>query len=179
VEEDEVKGVFKAYLDKNRAQYLVGKGAGPDFAFEDGSVAEVKGSSWADVGEVLRQIAEYYFKSPSVTFVVPSDSLNLDRAFRLLMLERILKGLKLEGRAVSVFLVNKVTDDKYRVYTFDSIESLWREVVERIGSNKPGWYVPTDEKLSFVSTFSTQEGNELFKLHTISLVNERGSEIEL
>jgi hypothetical protein len=179
VEEDEVKRVFKAYLDKNRAQYLVGKGAGPDFAFEDGSVAEVKGSSWADVGEVLRQIAEYYFKSPSVTFVAPSDSLNLDRAFRLLMLERILKGLKLEGRAISVFLVNKLTDNKYKVYTFDSIESLWREVIERIGSNKPGWYVPTDEKLSFVSTFSTQEGNELFKLHTISLVNERGSEIEL
>jgi hypothetical protein len=103
VEEGEVKGVFKAYLDKNRAQYLVGKGAGPDFAFEDGSVAEVKGSSWDDVGEVLRQIAEYYFKSPSVTFVVPSDSLNLDRAFRLLILERILKGLKLEGKAISVF----------------------------------------------------------------------------
>jgi hypothetical protein len=179
VEEDEVKGVFKAYLDKNRAQYLVGKGAGPDFAFEDGSVAEVKGSSWADVGEVLRQIAEYYFKSPSVTFVVPSDSLNLDRAFRLLILERILKGLKLEGKAISVFLINRVTDNKYKVYTFDSFESLWREVVERIVSNKPGWYVPTDEKLSFVSTFSTQEGNDLFKLHTISLVNERGSEIEL
>jgi hypothetical protein len=179
MEEDEVKRVFKSYLDRNKARYLLGKGAGPDFEFEDGSTAETKGSEWTDVGAILRQIAEYYLKSPSVTFVVPSDSLNLDRAFRLWILERILKGLKLEGRAISVFLVNKLTDNKYKVYTFESFESLWREVVERIGSNKPGWYVPTDEKLSFVSTFSTQEGNDLFKLHTISLVNERGSEIEL
>jgi len=177
MEEDEVKRVFKFYLDRNKARYLLGKGSGPDFEFEDGSTAETKGSEWTDVGAILRQIAEYYLKSPSVTSVVPSDSLNLDRAFRLWILERILKGLKLEGRAISVFLVNKLTDNKYKVYTFESFESLWREVVERIGSNKPGWYVPTDKKLSFVSTFSTQEGNDLFKLHTISLVNERGSEI--
>jgi len=179
VEEDEVKKVFKAYLDRSRAQYLPGKDAGPDFEFEDGSIAEAKGSEWADVGEVLRQIAEYYLKSPSVTFIAPSDSLNLDRAFRLCMLERIMKGLTLGGRAISVFLVDKVADNKYKVCMFDSLEDLWKEVTERIGSKKPGWYVSTDEKLSFVSTFSFQIGNELFRLHIISLVNERGSDVEL
>jgi hypothetical protein len=131
------------------------------------------------VGGILRQIAEYYLKSPFVTFVAPSDSLNLDRAFRLWMLERILKGLKLEGRAISAFLVDRVADKKYKVCTFDSLEDLWREVTERIGSRRPSWYVPTDEKLSFVSMFSSQEGSELFRLHIISLVNERGSEMEL
>lgn len=179
MEEDEVKRVFKAYLDKSNARYLLGRGGGPDFQFEDGSVAEAKGSEWADVGAILRQIAEYYLKSPSVTFVTPSDSLNLDRAFRLWMLERILKGLKLEARAISVFLVDKMADDKYKVCTFDSFEDLWRGVTERIESKRPSWLIPTEEKISFISKFSSQEGNELFKLHTISLVNERGEEIAL
>ena len=178
MEEDEVKRVFKAYLDKSNAHYILGRGGGPDFEFEDGSVAEVKGSEWADVGAVLRQIAEYYLKSPSVTFVAQSDSLNLDRAFRLWMLERILKGLKLEARAISVFLVDKVAD-KYVVCTFDSFEELWRGVTERIESKRPSWYIPTEEKISFVSNFSSQEGNELFKLHATSLVRERGWEIAI
>jgi hypothetical protein len=52
-------------------------------------------------------------------------------------------------------------------------------VTERIASRRPSWYVPTDEKLSFASAFSSQEGNELFKLHAVSLVNERGSELAL
>jgi hypothetical protein len=178
LEEDEVKRVFKAYLDRSNAHYILGRGGGPDFEFEDGSVAEAKGSEWADVGAVLRQIAEYYLKSPSVTFVAPSDSLNLDRAFRLWMLERILKGLKLEARAISVFLVDKVAD-KYVVCTFDSFEELWRGVTERIESKRPSWYIPTEEKISYVSNFSSQDGNELFKLHTTHLVRERGWEIAL
>jgi hypothetical protein len=95
------------------------------------------------------------------------------------MLERILKGIKLEGKAISVFLVGEVSDYKYKVYTFDSFEDLWRGVTERIGSERPSWYIPIDEKLSFVWMFSSQEGNELFKLHTVSLVNERGWEVEL
>jgi hypothetical protein len=179
LEEDEVKRVFKAYLDKSNAHYILGRGGGPDFEFEDGSVAEAKGSEWVDVGAILRQIAEYYLKSPSVTFVAPSDSLNLDRAFRLWILERILKGLKLEARAISVFLVDKVADNKYVVCTFDSFEDLWRGVTERIESKRPGWYIPTEEKISYVSNFSCQEGNEMFKLHTISLVRERGWEIAI
>jgi hypothetical protein len=47
-------------------------------------------------------------------------------------------------------------------------------VTERIASRRPSWYVPTGEKLSFASTFSSQEGNELFKLHVVSLVNKLG-----
>jgi hypothetical protein len=75
LDEDEVKKVFKAYLDRNKPRYFSGKGAaGPDFEFEDGSIAEAKGSEWADVGAILRQVGEYYLKSPSVTFVAPSDS---------------------------------------------------------------------------------------------------------
>jgi hypothetical protein len=179
MEESEVKKVFKAYLDRKKAHYLLGKDAGPDFEFEDGSVAEAKGSEWTDVGEVLRQIAEYYLKRPSVTFVAPCDSLNLDRAFRLWMLERILKGLKFGGTPISIFLVDKMADNKYKICTFDSFEELWKEVTERIGSRRPNWYVSTDEKLSFVSAFSLHMGNELFKLHVISLVNEHGWEMEL
>jgi hypothetical protein len=87
--------------------------------------------------------------------------------------------LKLEARAVSVFLVDKVADDKYVVCTFDSFEDLWRGVTERIEAKRLSWYIPTEEKISFVSNFSWQEGNELFKLHTISLVRERGWEIAL
>jgi hypothetical protein len=30
MEEDEVKRVFKAYLDRNKARYLLGRGATPD-----------------------------------------------------------------------------------------------------------------------------------------------------
>jgi len=48
-----------------------------------------------------------------------------------------------------------------------------------MASRRPSWYVPTDEKLSSVSAFSFQEGNELFKLHVVNLVNERGSEVAL
>jgi hypothetical protein len=179
MEENEVKRVFKAYLDKIGIQYFVSKGAGPDFEFEDGSIAEVKGSEWADVGAILRQLAEYYLKSPSMIFVTPSDSLNLDRAFRLWMLECILKGMKREGKAIRVILVDKVADKKYKVYQFDSMEDLWREIAEKISSKQPRWYDPVDEKLSFISTFSSQEGNELVKLYIKDLVSERGSEIEL
>jgi len=179
LEEDEVKRVFKAYLDKRNDRCLIRKGGGPDFQFEDGSVAEAKGSEWDDVGGILKQIAEYYLSSPSVTLVTPSDSLNLDRAFRLWMVERILKGLKLQGRPISVFLVDKVANNKYKVCTFDSFEDLWRRVTERIESKRPSWYIPTEEKISFISNFSWQEGNELFKLHTISLVNEHGWEIAI
>jgi hypothetical protein len=49
----------------------------------------------------------------------------------------------------------------------------------RIESKRPRWYIPTEEKISFASNLSWQEGNELFKLHTISLVRERGWEIAL
>lgn len=62
----------------------------------------------ADVGAIPKQIAEYYLKSQAVTFVAPADSLNLDRGFRLWMLERIMRYLKFEGRAIRVFLVGKV-----------------------------------------------------------------------
>jgi hypothetical protein len=180
VEEDEVRRVFKAYLDRMRGtRYLLGRGAGPDFEFEDGSVAEVKGSEWGDVGAVLRQVAEYYLKRTAVTFVAPADSLNLDRAFRLLMLERMLKGMKYGGRTIGVFLVDRAAGNKYKVLALDSFEDLWETVTERIASRRPSWYVPTDEKLSFASAFSSQEGNELFKLHVVSLVNERGSEFAL
>jgi hypothetical protein len=179
MEENEVKRVFKAYLDKIGIQYFVSKGAGPDFEFENGSIAEVKGSEWADVGAILRQLAEYYLKSPSMIFVTPSDGLNLDRAFRLWMLERILKGMKREGKAIRVILVDKIEDKKYKVYEFYSLEELWREVTEKIISKLPSWYDPVNEKLSFISAFSLKEGNELFKLHIKDLVSERGSEIEL
>jgi hypothetical protein len=95
------------------------------------------------------------------------------------MVERILRGLKLQGRPISVFLVDKVADNKYKFCTFDSFEDLWRRVTERIESKRPSWYIPTEEKTSFVTNFSWQEGNELFKLHTISLVNEHGWEIAI
>ena len=179
MEEDEVKEAFKAYLDKTKAQYYVGRGAGPDFEFEDGSVAEAKGSEWADVGAVLRQIADYYLKRPSVTFVVPADSLNLDRAFRLYVLERVLMSMKRGGKTIRVFLVDKIADGKYKARMFDSFEDLWKSVTERIASGGPSCHAPSNEKLSFISSFSSQEGNELFKLHVISLVNERGFEISL
>jgi hypothetical protein len=86
-------------LDRIRARYLLGRGAGPDFELEDGSVAEAKGSGLDDVGAVLRQVAEYYLKRTAVAFVAPADALSLDRAFRLLMLECMLKGMKYGGRA--------------------------------------------------------------------------------
>jgi hypothetical protein len=59
------------------------------------------------------------------------------------------------------------------------LEDLWKEVGERIEQKCPGWHVLVKEKVSFVSMFSMQEGNELFKLHTVSLISERESEIEL
>lgn len=179
MDEEEVKKVFEVYLNRSKIQYFRGRGAGPDFEFEDGSVAEAKGSEWADVGAVLRQIAEYYLKSPAVTIAAPADSLNLDRGFRLWMLERIMRHLKFDGKPIKMFLVDKVTDNKYKIYTFNSLEDLWKEVGERIEQKCPGWHVLVKEKVSFVSMFSMQEGNELFKLHTVSLIGERGSEIEL
>jgi hypothetical protein len=180
VEEEEVKNVFKAYLDwLGHSQYFMSKGSGPDFEFEDGSVAEVKGSKWEDVSEVLEQIAEYYLKRSSVTLVAPADAINLDRAFRLLILERVLMRLKRSEKSIGVFLVDKVADDKYAVLRLNSLEDLWKQVGERILSRAPFWFDSTDRKVSFISEFSSKDGNELFKSCIVSIVKEKGFELEL
>jgi hypothetical protein len=176
LEEEEVKEAFQKYLESRNIVYFLGKGAGPDFKFEDGSVAEAKGSIWQDVGAVLEQIAEYYFTSTRVSLVFPCDAMNLERAFRLLMLEKLLMRSKQKGETLRLYLVSKI-DDVYKICQFDSIEDFWKRVCQKIEIEAPAWYEPPNKRQEFIQSWSIREGNEMFKSYAIKLFNERAYDI--
>jgi len=177
MEEEEVIHCLEVYLRKLGAKFKRRK-TGPDFTFEDGSAIEAKGSEWLDVGEVLKQLADYYMTSPSMGFAIPADTLNIDRAYRLMLLEKALMYSEHQGQPITVYCVTKVEEKSYRLLRYDSVEKLFGQVTDELGRIVGvDWWLEPNERIKHIGGHLKKESNELFKMQIIQIVSNRGSEV--
>lgn len=178
-----MKDVLSFYLSNiTKARFTVTPAGakGPDFELEDGSAIEAKGTVWSNVAEVLSQLAEYYMHRTRVGFAVPSDALNADRAYRLMLLEVALIYSKLQGEPIKVYCVGKANEKTYRLYIFSSVKDLYDKVTnESIRHIRISWYLPSPKKIDWISSGLKAESNELFSQQLQRLVDKQGLGITL
>ena len=177
--EAEVIECLEAYLNAHRVGFVRRK-VGPDFKLEDGSVIEAKGSKWGDVGAVMRQLIEYYMTSPSMGLAVPADSLNVDRVYRLLLLEKALIYSKREGKPITVYCITKSRKEGlYKLLKFNSVEELFRQVtddlVRKIGISR---WSEVAERIEHIGGYLKRTSDDLFRNGLVSTVSERGYELK-
>ncbi len=180
LEEREVVRCLEAYLHGLGARFKRGRGPGPDFIFEDGSVIECKGSKWPDVGEIMRQLASYYMTSPKTGLAIPADSLNIDRAYRLLLLEKALTLSKWQGRPLTVYCIVKTGERSYKLLRFDSVKELFDQVTEELGRTiSADWWLEPGEKVKRIGGHMRKESSELFREQLTQIILKWGYEVKV
>ena len=175
MEEEEVMRCLESYLKEAGVRHRRGI---PDVEFEDGSAIEAKGRDWPDVGAVMGQLADYYMTRPSLGFAAPADALTIDRAYRLVVLEKALVRSKLQGKPITIYCVAK-DDGSYKLLKFDSAEDLFKQVTEELGvtAGVDRW-LQVDEKVKRIGERLRKPSDALFREQLRQIVVRRGAEVK-
>ncbi|MFB0560815.1 MAG: hypothetical protein ACETWM_06340 [Candidatus Lokiarchaeia archaeon] len=126
--EKDVKEVFTNFLEKQGKKFKTPKGAAPDLLIDNIAV-EIEGS-WVNFKATLEKYVRYALEYSSLEIVFPTDSLDVNKVYLLLLLEKLLE--KKSRPPIKIHLVIEVENGNFALKTFSTVQELYDKTVSRI-----------------------------------------------
>ncbi len=126
--EKEVKKVFTNFLEKQGKRFKPPKGVAPDLIIDNIAV-EIEGS-WVNFKATLEKYVRFSLEYSSLEIVFPTDSLDVNKIFILLLLEKLLE--KKNRPPIKIHLVTELETDIFALKTFSTVKELYDKTVSRI-----------------------------------------------
>lgn len=126
--EKDVKAVFTKWLKKQGRKFRSGKRIPPDLLV--GNVAvEIEGS-WINFKVTLEKYVRYSLNYSSLEIVFPTDSLDIQKVYQLLLLEKLLE--KKDRNPIKIHLVTEAKKGTFKLKTFSTVQELYDTIARRI-----------------------------------------------
>ncbi|MGQ9723343.1 MAG: hypothetical protein ACUVXA_18725 [Candidatus Jordarchaeum sp.] len=154
--EKDVNNIFTLFLEKQGKKFKIPKKSAPDLLINDTAV-EIEGS-WVNFKVALEKYVKYSLEYSSLEIVFPTDALDVNKMFQLLLLEKLLE--KKSRPPIKIHLVTELERHDFVLKTFQTVQELYDTTVNKtldiLESSKD---LPKDEKSEkiFLTLISADE----------------------